>query len=233
MSKFSIVMPVLLKDDDHRQVVFDTLESIKKNSTDFEMIIVDDGSPLLTGFLRDYADTYIRHKESKGIAPSWNDGIAVSRGEYVVIVNDDILVPKPIAGFDTWLNFFAAPFEKQNTDCGVTMPRRAGPTVEPVLEEGGDWLITEKWPAGFCFMLKRTIFLEKFDESFVPYNGEDVDYFWRILQKKKKIYRVPLDIWHKEGDVTHRLGNYEENSQKAVERFKTKHKVDPIQKFYS
>ncbi len=236
-------MPVLLREDSHRLTVENCIQSIKDNSidtrdkeNDYELIIVDDASPLMTGFLKDEADVYIRHKYSKGIAPSWNDGIAVSRGEYIAVINDDILLPKPAAKFDTWLNFMSLVFGwggTDNKDCGVVAPRLGGPNITPLLEEGGEWIVNHKFYPGYCFMLKRDRFLEKFDETFIPYNGEDTDYWWRIMQKGLKLYRAPMEIWHKEGDVVHNLGNYEKRSKEANEWFERKHGVDPVSKFYS
>ena len=222
--KYSVVMPCLLREDQHRQVVVDTLESVRNNGEESEIIIVDDGSPLLSGFLRDYADTYIRHKVPQGIAPSWNDGIRVARGEYVVVINDDVLVPRG------WLSVLSNVFSKQA--CGVSAPARGGFTVAPGILTGEPY-IDEKFYPGYCFMLKQDRFFEKFDETFVPYNCEDTDYWWRLKQKNYQMYRAPMEIYHKEGDVIKGLGDYVGRSKEAVEQFIKKWGFDPQPVFYS
>lgn len=219
-------MPVLIREDSHRQVVLDTLTNIKENSKDAEFVVIDDGSPLLTGFTRDFATTYIRHEKPMGIAPSWNDGMAVARGEYLVFINDDILV------CPGWLEAMNLAFSQSN--CGVSGPMHAGPLVTPMIVTGTSAENYKFFP-GYCFMVSREAAAKigKFDETFVPYNGEDTDYWERALQADYKLYQVPLAIWHKEGDVVHTLGDYRKNSEIANKRFKTKHGFDPISKFYS
>lgn len=231
--KYSIVMPVFLREDAHKQVVLNTLESIKKNSSECEIIIIDDGSTLLTGFLRDFADIYIRHKTNMGIAPSWNDGKNVSRGEYVVFVNDDILVPEKWLEAMAWIFY---PDMKPNA--GVAAPKGAGPTVKPYVFHGPEDAglakadINQKFYPGYCFMLKRDRFFEDFDEQFIPFNYEDTDYWERMTRKGFEMWRMPLDIWHAEGDVLHKL-SYGAVSEQNKQRFINKHGFDPMEKFYS
>lgn len=232
--KYSIVMPVLLREDSHKATVEACIASIKANSEDYELIIVDDGSTSLTGFLRDAADVYVRHKTNKGIAPSWNDGLSVARGEFVVIINDDIVVPTPLTPdrsvVDTWLDFMSRVFEKE--DCGVVAPNWAGPSQEPFLQEGGNWIINHSFYPGYCFMLKRDRFLERFNEIFVPFNFEDVDYWYRIEKKGLQLYRAPVAIWHREGDVVHKL-QYERVNSENHKKFIELHGFDPQPIYYA
>lgn len=223
--KFSLVMPVLLRDESHRPVVEKTIESLKGNSEDYELIIVDDGSTRPTNFLRREAHIYVRHNPTnKGIAPSWNDGLSIARGEYVVIVNDDILVP------DGWLKVLASGFEK--TDCGVTGPVIASPTIEPALLNVVETKEDHSFFPGYCFMLKRSRFLERFDERFVPFNFEDTDYWVRIEKAGLKLYKVPLAIWHKEGDTIHKM-EYERVGSENHKKFISKWGFDPQPIYYA
>jgi len=232
--RYSVIMPVLLREQQHRVVVESCLKSIEANSKDYELIIIDDGSSLMTGFLRDEATTYIRHKENMGIAPSWNDGIKLARGEYLAIVNDDIVV------HEDWLEGLRRPFlELENV--GVTAPAVLHiPHSEGIVEDF-------TWFPGFCFMfnrntMKKVAELDKernwgmlgvFDERFVPYNGEDVDFWERNLMSGLKLFRnYNVIINHREGDVIHALGNYEKRSKEANEQFTKKHGFDPVAKYY-
>jgi len=209
--KYSIVMPVLLRDPAHKEVLQATIASVREKSTDYELIIVDDGSPFATGFLKEEADIYIRHNKNMGIAPSWNDGVAVARGEYVVVINDDILVPHQ------WLEKLA----EVNLN-GISSPNN-----------GYDGVSAYKWYPGYCFCLSRYAIekIGRFDEQFVPFNFEDTDYWTRALKDNVPMVRADFNVWHKEGDVIHKL-KYDEVSKENHEKFIKKHGFGPQPYFF-
>ena len=94
MSKFSIVIPV------YNEIAYTikTLESIKRNSSDYEIVFVDDASTDGTsGYLDSLKSSNIKvihHKKRKGFTLSSNDGIKESSNEYIVLLNNDVLVPQ-------------------------------------------------------------------------------------------------------------------------------------------
>ncbi len=82
-----------------------TLGTVHKNTrTPYEVIIVDDGSTDLTptvlnkqfeldpNFSRNIGYTYVRNEANIGVTKSWNRGINLAKGEYVAVLNNDILV---------------------------------------------------------------------------------------------------------------------------------------------
>ena len=232
--KYSVVMPSFLNRHEHKPVLEDCIASVKKHSNDYEFIIVDDGSPLLTGFLKEAADTYIRHNPTNwGLSPTWNDGIKVARGKFIAVINDDIRVS------DGWLDGLREALRAPQA--GV-----AGPAVEhiPHPKEGIEEQV--KWFPGYCYMLSRETInklrrIEEktdepcpglFDENFVPFNAEDCDYWERLRKNGFKLMRNwGVEIWHAEGDTVHHM-NYEEMSRKARERFKKKHGFDLNEVYY-
>jgi GT2 family glycosyltransferase len=224
--KYSVVMPCLLRESKHKQVVIDCIESVRAYSNDYEFIIIDDGSPLMTGFLFDEADTYIRHKVNKGASVSENDGLLVARGEYIVVINDDVIV------CDGWLDGLEKPFHERE-GVGVTAPAILH---QRLINQGRKGIHDDhRWFPGNCFMFPRSTFekVGKFDERFIPYNGEDTDFFQRVLDAGLKLTRnFDIVIQHKEGDVLHTFGNYEKRAQEANQQFLEKHGIDPVQKFY-
>jgi glycosyltransferase involved in cell wall biosynthesis len=222
--KYSIGVPVFLREDAHRQVVIDTLENIKENSSKAEIIIVNNGSTIMSGFLKDYADVYINNEKNLGIAPGWNQIIDASHGDYLAICNDDILVPP------YWLETLEEPFY-EHMNCGVSAPMAGGPNEVPAILMGRNSLENYKYYPGYCFMLKRDRFFEHFDQQFVPFNFEDTDFWTRIKKAKLKLMRAPLSIWHKEGDVVHKI-NYKQINGENFYRFKDKWGFDPLQYFY-
>lgn len=231
--KYSVIMPVLLRENDHQIIVEQTIESVKENSEDYEFIIVDDGSPKPTGFLQDAADVFIKHDQTKGIAPSWNDGIKASKGDYIVIINDDIMMPSG------WLKEMVNVLDEYE-QAGVVGPWFAGPDKIPgcfgpmTTALGQECSYAKEdhvFFPGYCFMLKRNTFLEEFDEQFVPFNFEDTDMWWRIMKAGLKLYRAPVTIWHKEGDVLHKLQYNRVNTQNH-QKFIDKWGFDPQPYFY-
>jgi len=96
----SVLMPVY----NAERYVVETVESILAQTfTDFEFIIIDDGSrdtsPVI---LKAYAarDQRIRFtaRENKGVAPTRNDLLAQARGEFLAIIDaDDVALPERFA----------------------------------------------------------------------------------------------------------------------------------------
>lgn len=214
--KYSVCMPVLLNRAEHKLVVEQCIESVKKYSQNYEFTIVDDGSPLLTGFLKDAADTYIRHNPTnKGIAYSWNDAIRLARGEYIVVINDDILVERG------WLLKLSNVLE-------------SGSDISAPINGWQSGMDLYKWFPGFCFMFRSSLLNEVgyFDERFFPANCEDVDYWLRAMVLGKVLGRAfDLKVFHHEGDVLHHM-NYEVLSKNAIKKFIEKNGFDPIPFFY-
>lgn len=222
--KYSIVIPTLTNTLDHANILYKCIETIRENSgdsKDYELIIVNDGSPLNIEPTTFNADMYIRRRENKGIATSWNDGIKIARGEYIAIVNDDITVQKG------WLEALSNALDFDE-DYFVSAPAVQGQTYGIGIEENHDWF------PGYCFMLKRETIdtMGLFDEQFTPFNYEDTDYWTRVLKSGKKLVRnYTTEITHIGGDVLHKL-KYDEVSTINKEKFVKKHGFDPIPVFY-
>ena len=214
-------MPIYLREESHRDVVMDTISSIKGNSDDYELIIIDDGSPLNTGFARSEADVYVR-QPNQGISRAWNVGMMLARNDYVAIVNDDIRVT------NGWLNKLESGFN--NPDAGVTAPVAGGPHLQPQITDDREYENNRFYP-GYCFMLKKDRFYQPFDEQFRS-NCGDCDYWTRIEADKKKLWRVPLQVYHKEGGVLHGM-DYVKLSESSIKLFIDKHGFNPQPVYYS
>lgn len=220
--KYSIVMPVFLREAKHKRVVLQTLDSIKNSSADYELIIIDDGSTSKTTFLDDYADVVVRRK-NKGISASWNDGMSKATAEYVVIINDDITVPI------MWLQELSSAFN--DAKVGVSAPQLGGMKVQPKRHPMTPVTYSHTFYPGYCFMLKKDRFYEPFDEQFKT-NCGDVDYWHRIRDAGLECARVGLDIYHQEGGVLHSMG-YDALSKKSLELFADKWGFNPQGIYYS
>lgn len=96
MIMFSIIMPVYNNEKYFPMAVKSILE---QDYTNFELIIVDDGSTDKTSELADKIASqdkrvHVIHQENQWIYASFNEGIQKAQGEYIYIVNsDDKLLP--------------------------------------------------------------------------------------------------------------------------------------------
>lgn len=94
MPKVSVIIPTY----NHQEFVLSTIESVwSQTYADYELIVVNDGSPDQTShLLRPLAEAqrviYIE-KPNGGQASARNCGLAVSRGEYIAFLDDDDLWP--------------------------------------------------------------------------------------------------------------------------------------------
>lgn len=113
MCKFSVIVPVYKVELSLPRCI----ESIiNQTVTDFELILIDDGSPDRSGEICDeYAakDSRIRviHQKNGGVSRARNAGLDIARGEYIVFVDSDDWVDA---------NYLEC-FDKNNTDlciCG-------------------------------------------------------------------------------------------------------------------
>lgn len=102
MPKFSIIVPVYKTENYLKR----NIESILSQTvTDWEAILVDDGSPDNSGAICDeysYIDSRIRviHKQNGGVSTARNAGLDVSFGEWVCFVDsDDWIEPTYLENF--------------------------------------------------------------------------------------------------------------------------------------
>lgn len=216
--KFSIICPIYIYKKEGHLVAQECLDSVLRYSHDYELIIVDDASPLYTGDLLSQADIVIKHNKNKGLAPSWNDGLKIARGDYLVAINSDIEV------CEGWLDEMKKAMDTLEGDiCGPSVEHLPNDPTQPGYQ----------WFPGSCFMLKRKTIetIGYFDESFAPFNYEDLDYWTRILKAGLRMVRAyNVFIKHKEGITVHSL-NYKEQDKINKQKFIKKWGFDPIPVF--
>lgn len=89
--KFSVIVPCY-KVEKYLSECVDSV--LNQTYTDFEVILVDDGSP---DRVPEICDEYVKkdfrvrvvHQKNAGIACARNAGIAVANGEYVICIDSD------------------------------------------------------------------------------------------------------------------------------------------------
>ena len=89
--RFSVVIPIFNKAD----TILETVRSVLAQScTDYEIILVDDGS---TDLSRKIADEYAKkedrikviHQENEGASAARNPGLEIAQGEYIAFLDSE------------------------------------------------------------------------------------------------------------------------------------------------
>lgn len=94
---FSIIVPVYKTDEGYLRECIDSI--LNQTVSDFELILIDDGSPDRCGEICDeYSskDSRVRtfHIENGGVAAARNTGIAKARGEWITFIDSDDWIEK-------------------------------------------------------------------------------------------------------------------------------------------
>jgi len=203
---------------------------LNQASSDYELILIDDASPLkqeTSIIIEKYLPQlrlkfgsviFSRNPTNLGFAGSYNRGINLAHGDYLVIANDDIYFPQgTIAGLVSII--------KNNSQCGI---------VGPITGESQTWtyqyckqaprlksytpnellkierfavnvrqaltgkIINTDALAGFCLVTKKSILADVglFDESFTYGLFEDADLVARIRQKYRVLIAASIYVHH-------------------------------------
>lgn len=182
------------------------LESLRQTTrTAASVIVIDNGS---TDGTPEYlanlpALTVIRNEKNRGCAAAWNQGIAASTGEWVVVLNNDVVLTPG------WLDGLLAAAVEIGLDI-VSPALREGPlnyeleayAREFVRSTGG---ATRPGVAhGVCFLVRRRVFesVGLFDENFRIGQFEDADFFHRARQAGFALGATGQSFVHHFGSVT-------------------------------
>lgn len=114
----TVVVPVLNQPELTRRF----LESVFQNTRlAFELVLVDNGSgPSIAALAQEFAAqhpnfVFVRNEANEGFGYACNQGIAMARGEAVVIINNDVIVPQG------WLSRLLAVVQ-ENPNIGMVGP---------------------------------------------------------------------------------------------------------------
>ena len=198
----SFVVPTL----NEQHTVEKTLECLASYSGDHEIIVSDDNSTDDTvAICRRFAHTVVRYRrpEKQTIAQVRNRGAAVARGDYLVFVDADVLIPD----IDDFFHSSHARFQSDSELVALTSHYR----VRPESATAADRFVFTM--LGLQFLLQNNILrvgaasgkfqmvaahafetIGGFNEKLVA--SEDMDLFRRLSQIGRTHFATDLTVYH-------------------------------------
>jgi GT2 family glycosyltransferase len=205
------------------------LQSIRQHTTgEYEVIIVDNGSgPETVEWLRTLTDVrVIYNSTNRGYAGGNNQAIAAARGEYVVLLNNDVIVT------EGWLDGLLRAFDRIPA-LGIAAPRSnkiagdqitADATYENIEQMHvyaakrrerfrSEGYLTDR-AIGLCLCIDRRVIDEVggIDERFGAGNFEDDDFCLRVRAAGYNIYVCDDVFIHHFGSQTFAANNVDWNA---------------------
>ena len=211
--KYSIIVPVYNRPDE----VDELLESLCSQTVkDFEVVIVEDGSQKPCKDVCDkYAsilDLHYYNKENSGPGQSRNYGVERAHGEYVIILDSDVVLPAGyLAAVDAQLH--SSFLISHSSLCEAWGgPDASHPSFTPVQKaisysmtsffttggiRGGKKKLDKFYPRSFNMGMRRDVYQQLGGFSKMRF-GEDIDFSYRIVEAGYQPQLFPEAwVWHK------------------------------------
>lgn len=216
--KISIIVPVY----NVEKYICRCLDSIREQSfSDFECILVDDGTPDESGKICDeYAEKDSRfrviHKQNGGVSQARNVALDAAKGEFITFCDSDDFVEK------NWLSEQYSDIESGDFDAVVCGFYGKGKPRRKVLNRisakkasfGNDVF------GGYSFLRlirRRNVGTLRYDESILTL--EDCDFFYRLFDNCEKILWTDKPLYHyvENPNSLTRVMGITENSKSGIE----------------
>jgi len=204
--KYSIIVPVFNRPDE----VDELLESLlSQEEKDFEVIIVEDGSQVpckkVCDKYADRLDLHYYYKENSGPGQSRNYGAERAKGDYLLILDSDVVLPK---------GYIRAVSEELNrepadafggSDCAHESFTDTQKAISYSMTSffttggirGGKKKLDKFYPRSFNMGIRRDVYQELGGFSKMRF-GEDIDFSIRIFKAGKCCRLFPEAwVWHK------------------------------------
>jgi len=225
--KYSIIIPVMnnvVYTENFFKSFEKTVNHLEKK--DLEVIVIDNGSTdgtelFLKNYNPDYSFSVIKNIKNTGVVASWNQGVKYSKGEKVIICNNDIefITPNWLTCMEKSLTprvYWLSPrtcYEKNSKKVSFN------PCHYEQLSYGVDRM---SYVVGCCFMVPKIAFetVGFFDEQFEMRYYEDLDYINRILQSGNKV-KMAQDVlvYHAVGATSRGATGGELNESRYKEKW--------------
>ncbi|MCF7800539.1 MAG: glycosyltransferase [Candidatus Marinimicrobia bacterium] len=221
------------------------MKSIEKNtSIPFEIVFVDNASTdgtvkyLNTLIKKNPHYKLIRNRKNMGFAEGNNQGVAIASGKYIILLNNDVLVP------EGWLGSLVESLERDE-NIGAVGPitnyisGRQALTEVPydtdeeffqfastLHQQNQNRLTPRRRLAGFAVLMKKSLYDEigGFDTSFGVGNFEDDDLSLRIREKGLALMVDESVLLHHFGSQTFKANriDYQQNLKERLKLFHAK-----------
>jgi len=211
--KYSIIVPVYNRPNE----VDELLQSLCQQTVkDFEVLIIEDGSIKTCKDVCDkYANILVLHyhaKENSGPGQSRNYGAERAKGEYVIILDSDVVLP----------NTYIEAIDKSLTSEIIAFggPDAAHPSFTPIQKaisysmtsffttggiRGGKAKLDRFYPRSFNMGIRRDVYLQLGGFTKMRF-GEDIDFSYRIVEAGYRPQLFPEAwVWHKRRTDFHKF----------------------------
>ena len=211
--RYSIIVPVFNRPDE----VDELLDSLTRQTVkDFEVIIVEDGSTKTCKDVCDkYADILDLHyyfKENSGPGQSRNYGAERAKGEYLLILDSDVVLPDRYIE-NVELGIENSQFSTLNSQLAAFGgPDAAHPSFTPTQKaisysmtsffttggiRGGKKKLDKFYPRSFNMGIRRDVYMQLGGFTKMRF-GEDIDFSYRICEAGYTPQLIPEAwVWHK------------------------------------
>ena len=213
--KYSIIVPVYNRPDE----VDELLQSLTEQELkDFEVVIVEDGSQKpckdVCDKFADILDLHYYVKENGGPGQARNYGAERARGEWLIILDSDVVLPKGY--LKAVEEGVSAPLPHSEGQGGGSAafggPDASHPSFTPVQKaisysmtsffttggiRGGKAKLDKFYPRSFNMGIRRDVYLQLGGFSKMRF-GEDIDFSYRIVEAGYRPQLFPdAWVWHK------------------------------------
>ena len=213
--KYSIIVPVYNRPDEVEELLQSLTEQELK---DFEVVIVEDGSQKpckdVCDKFADILDLHYYVKENGGPGQARNYGAERARGEWLIILDSDVVLPKGyLKAIEEGVS---APLPHREGQGGGSAafggPDASHPSFTPVQKaisysmtsffttggiRGGKAKLDKFYPRSFNMGIRRDVYLQLGGFSKMRF-GEDIDFSYRIVEAGYRPQLFPdAWVWHK------------------------------------
>lgn len=219
--RLSIIVPIYNVEPYLRRCV-DSLLSQDLPEEEYEIILVDDGSPDNCGVIADdYAASHknvrVAHQNNLGISEARNTGIGMAHGEYIQFVDsDDYLEPDVLGTLvakmdEDQLDVLRFNYQNVNEQYEVFEPYKDSKPFVDYCDKictGSSFLAERLGYACYTvqFMMRHSLF-EQSDLRFKPgIYFEDTEWTPRMLQMAKRVTSIDTMVYNyllHDGSITH------------------------------